>query len=186
MRLEGYAKQFAAHHPEAGEIAASDYLTGVQANILGQVFESKITALMSQPSLSGDEAALIDRVVDLGSRNIIYAVEWWDFRPLVSGSQTENLKWRARDLIEKSGWQWPSEASEDKLAGLMAALGALTGSVVGIRRDPELRTEVEDYAVLVMPYFASLVAIHNGLHLDRYLADNLQNLIGHYEKAEGR
>jgi len=55
MKLDGYSQQFAANHPEAGEISTGAVLSAEQMKALGEVFSHKITQLSRKRELAPPE-----------------------------------------------------------------------------------------------------------------------------------
>ena len=184
LTLEGYAQQFAAHHPEAGEVSRRQLLSDRQARALGEIIGNQVIELVRKPRLSQREETFLDVTVDLGSRNLIYLMERDAGLGLTNATGMELLE-AVIDL--KSGAGMPSEMPDE--AGrqtLINELGTITGGAVSLRQHTARRDDMERTALNLTDAFGELLSAsgREEIRLDEYLAGNLQNLLAHYEMVE--
>jgi len=193
LKLDGFSQQFAAAHPEIGEIEAGAAVTGEQAIGLGDIFSRKILELSRKPGpeLTTVDIRFIDHVSDLAARNLIYGLDRRGMR-LPDSPATQDLQARAQTLITNAGLQGepstyaaPKPHERPPLASVLEPLAG--GGLISLRDKPDLRPNVEDFAVSAVVAFGDMVQASGGeLRLDTYLAGNLRNMLAHYEIVEAQ
>lgn len=182
--LQEYSDQFRSHHPDTGEVRAGSVISGEQAMRLGLIFGDKVHQLTVKPALTEREATFVDRVVDLGSRSIVWALgsRRMNLPQTERPAQTMKAVHRLQDFAHitvSSGWDTDSMESQ-----LEHQLESLSGGSVSMRRNPASRPLMEDLAIQVMPLLGEIAGENSGLAIDEYLAGNLQNLLAHFEMVE--
>ncbi len=153
---------------------------------LGDVFASKITNISRKAELTQPDVNFISAVADLGARNIVFCLE---NRTLAAPRDEQQVS----DMLAKAS-RCPrnNQTATTKLrhspeANILAELSGLTGGNVAVNNDPQLRGHAEEFAAAVMPFFGSMVAENEGgLHVNDYMAGNLQDLLARYEMHEAQ
>lgn len=178
-KLDGFSRQFAANHPETGEIGAGMIISAEQAMALGRIFEAKIAYLSRRRNLTHQEINFLSRTAELGARNVAYLYDTYPAR--LSEGLAAELTSRADTWVNHA--RGVTSSSPD-VPSAMERL-ARNSVQVSLSTNPYLRPNAEDFASAAVKAFGDLVDANGGqLEVDEYLAGNLQNMIAHYEKAE--
>lgn len=184
MNLETYSQQFAVQHPETGEARNGALISAEQAVALGGVFKDKIIDISRKANLTIEEATFVDNTADLASRCISWGVEQKGMHISDDSESFNKLKQAAYRAFSVTPNQWPVEAKGEGRRAKLAVLNEFSGAKMSMRRYPDTRPAMEDYAMNAMTLFGEMVASNGGLELDDYLTSNIQTLLAKYEMAE--
>lgn len=153
---------------------------------LGDVFASKVTNISRKAELTLKDAIFISAVADLGTRNIVFCLENSSLAAPRDEQQVAGMQEKASRCPRTTPTHSINKRHSTE-GNLVAELSVLTGGSIVVTNDPEFRVPVEDFAAAVMPFFGSMVAEkEGGLHVNDYLAGNLQDLLARYEMHEAQ
>lgn len=153
---------------------------------LGDVFASKVTNISRKTELTPQDANFISAVADLGARNIVFCLENGTLAAPRDEQQVAGMLAKA-SRCPRNYQTVTTKLSHSPEANIVSGLRGLTGGNVAVSNDPQLRVHAEEFAAAVMPFFGSMVAENEGgLHVNEYMAGNLQDLLARYEMHEAQ
>ncbi|HLA49264.1 MAG: hypothetical protein UY42_C0025G0004 [Parcubacteria group bacterium GW2011_GWA2_49_16] len=189
-------------YPDLAAIREGQQVSPQIASLWGEAFNRKIITLSRKEQLNAEEVNFIDSVVDLGSRNVHFLLERYDFslpedtdqkfamvtRRLFIAASTirENAASKGAPLPE-TDWPASSTVLKDKwaYARLMNFMTATAGLLYR-HAHRDLRSPMEDYAanIVLLP---GVLAEHSGpITIDPYLAGNFGVLAAKYGIIEAQ
>jgi hypothetical protein len=182
MELHGYSQQFAAAHPETGEVSQGIYLTGEKARALGAVFVDKILDLSQKLELTEREANFLNQVVDHTAQIIIYSVEQKQMNLPETAKQTAALIYENPDITREELPRQPPSATQYDRAGALPVVATVAGgAATRIAEHPEHQAAVSKVGFSLLSLFGAMITENGGLVTDDNLTESLQNMMMHYE-----
>ena len=189
--LETYVNEFTAANPELQQVSELGSVPASSMVQLGDLIERQALYISRRPKeeLTNAHTNFINKVFDLGTRTIVYAIEQNNLK-LPNADNTEFIErattlLRCADGIEgKSAETSVPIGTELTAPSLAQRLGGLTGGEHNLRTAPENRVYMEDYAMNVMPVLGQIAEANQGLPVDRYIHNNIANILAAYEQVE--
>lgn len=172
-----YQAAFQQSHPEAGSLTDGTYLALAEVHQFSAIISTKVAALSRKLELGSAEKSFISRAMVLGARSVEY-VSNRDYVPIPA--DTDAARQVAIGVGHLRGSQKPAPADS-----MEALLGGVASGSYSIQAEPHLRIPIEETAQGVMRLFSEMAqAAPNGLLLDGYLKENLQNIAADFERVE--